>query len=778
MESANTLLLLLEKPPDAADDISHGVLPLSPISGSLPPKLHKLVDDSSERIKDLDLNEFGDTFAWECPENLRDRLTQTSVLAKRKISSLDVPNRRARGDNASTETSAQAGFSRGAVPPAPSGPTRRDTFRQRKPNTSRPPSMHVDDYVARERNADGTINPNVIAVQRIGSSSGRPPSIHVDEFMARQRDRQHPVGMAISDATAQVKSAPPENISDAEKFSKPRQMKPDLDDDLQGIDIVFDAEEADPDDKLPFPQPDDNLPQPTSVVVEQGSPHSIVEETESDANENSQFSHLNAPPASNMDENTPSEFSSRLSVSRPEKLLTREPSISSEKKFPDQADESMIKSSAGFDSAAGASSSVFPGSVYGKVKTASTPLPVDSRARHNLYPKAGPQHGANALSAVGSQGFFDQKFQPNPPLPPLPPPQTISTSISQNADVIISQSSPFVTSMADVQPSMPPGFHVSDNLLVEKFFYYIITKGITQFENLQVQGEYFSPYTSGSGVLTSSSPLPDGRPSLSSPGGSVSGSARPHPPLPPTPHPHSVNPSILSLSKNMTSQSVYSQNVVGTVERQQSSIASSTDVRLSSLPASGSVLASYPPTSFVPPMLFGRPGSVPVGLYGSNQSPHQGENLSTISPNIPISLPSMHLPSLGQLQPLQPPQLPRPAAQHLRPLVPASPQPEQAGSLVQSPLHMQMQMQTLQVLQQPQVSPAHIYYQTPQSENVPHSLQQQQVEHSQAQALRQQGESTSQQDPAMTLQEYFRSPEAIQVGLHSVNKYCKNHFSM
>lgn len=45
------------------------------------------------------------------------------------------------------------------------GPTIRDTFWQCKANTSRPHSMHFDDYVARERNNDGMSNKsNVINV--------------------------------------------------------------------------------------------------------------------------------------------------------------------------------------------------------------------------------------------------------------------------------------------------------------------------------------------------------------------------------------------------------------------------------------------------------------------------------------------------------------------------------------------------------------------------------------------------------------------------------------
>lgn len=47
-----------------------------------------------------------------------------------------------------TMVSAMAAASSGAAP-APGGP-RGDMFRSRPPNTSRPPSLHVDDFVALE----------------------------------------------------------------------------------------------------------------------------------------------------------------------------------------------------------------------------------------------------------------------------------------------------------------------------------------------------------------------------------------------------------------------------------------------------------------------------------------------------------------------------------------------------------------------------------------------------------------------------------------------------
>ncbi|VFQ78896.1 unnamed protein product [Cuscuta campestris] len=281
-ESVKLLMLLLQEPCSniVKEDEIISVFSTPPIGPTtVSNKIQKLVDKSAERIDgDRLLDELGDNFLWECPENLRDRLTQTGLASRRRSSSMDGgTNRRGRGDVSSSVAET-------APPPPPrvpmpsvvtSGPTRRDTFRQRKPNTSRPPSMHVDDYVARERNTDGSTNSNVITLPRIGSSSGRPPSIHVDEFMARERERHSGVG--VSPPVVVEKLGPPvENKPDLEKQSASSQMKPDLDDDLQGIDIVFDAEVCEPDDdKLPFPQPDDPLQQ-------NSPPRSIVEETASE----------------------------------------------------------------------------------------------------------------------------------------------------------------------------------------------------------------------------------------------------------------------------------------------------------------------------------------------------------------------------------------------------------------------------------------------------------------------------------------------------------------
>ncbi|KAK9290992.1 hypothetical protein L1049_009175 [Liquidambar formosana] len=759
LEYAKSLLLLMQKPTgsvEADDIISTEGVPSSPSDVLVSLKIYQMADSSVEKVDDyLYLGGLIDKFLWECPETLPDRLSQTTLSAKRKISSLEGPSRRARGENSPGEIMAQSAFSRGSGPPtAPSGPTRRDTFRQRKPNTSRPPSMHVDDYVARERNVEGNASSNVIAVQRVGSTGGRPPSIHVDEFMARQRERQNPVAMVVGEMTALEKNVAPENDTDTEKSNKSRQLKADLDDDLQGIDIVFDGEESESDDKLPFPQPDVNLQQPPSVIVEQSSPHSIVEETESDVNESSQFSHLATPSASNVDENTQSEFSSRMSVSRPDMSLTRQPSVSSDKKYTEQSDDSKnvipIKTSSGFDYAAAASSPGFPTSGYNKASASSIQLPLDSRMPPpNFYSKNSPQQTGNVPLATGPQGHFDQKFPLNqPPLPPMPPPPTITPVVSQAPDHVPTQSSPFVNSMTDVKPPLTTAFHV--------------------------QSEYLSAFNNSS-ALASSLPMSDSkysRTSFSSP----SGSARPQPPLPPMPPPFTSAPFSLPSLKASTSQSpVYNQTSVGSSELPQMSVAASSDARLGNLSASGARLTSYPLPPLLPHLAFSRSPTVPVTIYGSSPTQQQqGENPSILQ-NLSTPQPSIQsIQPLSQLQPLQPPQLLRPPQppQHLRPPIQPSQQAEQGVSLLQTPV--QLQVQSLQMLQQPQVSPMHVYYQPQHQENFSHA-QQQQVEHAQLHVLNQQGDGAShqQQDSGMSLQQYFSSPEAIQSLLSDRDKLCQ-----
>ncbi|KAE8715295.1 hypothetical protein F3Y22_tig00110183pilonHSYRG00100 [Hibiscus syriacus] len=666
--------------------------------------LNEKADDS------LYLGGFEDKFSWELPETLPGRLLQTALPTRRKLQPADSSNRSGRGDNSVAEITNPAAFQRGLGPTtASSGPTRRDSFRQRKPNTSRPPSMHVDDYVARERSVDGVANSNVIAVQRVGSSGGRPPSIHVDEFMARQRERQNPVASGAETA-AQSKNSAPINGPDNEKVNKSKQLKSDLDDDLQGIDIVFDGEESETDDKLPFPQPDDNLQQPAPVIFKQSSPQSVVEETESDVNGNSQFSHLGAPLASNADENAQSEFSSRMSVSRAEMFLTREPSVSSDKKYFEQSDESKnagsFKNSSGFDSAAGANSSGFSAPVYSNAPAISVQLPADSRiSPQNFYPKSNAQYGSNISVASGSRGLYEQKVLPNlPPLPQIPPPPTI----------------------------------------------------------LPVQSDYLSS-VSVTPLMQSSLPMSDSkfmRTSMPSP----SGTTRP-PPLPSTPPPFASSPYNLA-SLNTSQPALYNQSGMGKTELPQGSVGPSIDARL---PTSAAGLASYPSPPLMQSLGFNRPPSIPVTPYVNSPGMQQGENHPPSilqNPSIPqSSIQSMH--SLAQLQKLQRPLQP---TQHLRPSM-HSPQQLEQGVSSQTPV--QMQMQSLQMLQQAHVTPVNPYYQPPQPEfsAAQHQLQ---VELAQQQAPPQAGGiSNQQQDSGLSLHEYFQSPEAIESLLRDREKLCQ-----
>lgn len=244
---------------------------------------------------------------------------------------------------------------------------------------------------------------------------------------------------------------------------------------------------------------------------------------------------------------------------------------------------------------------------------------------------------------------------------------------------------------------------------------------------------------------------------------SPSGSARPPPPLPPTPPPYSSSPYNLTSNRTSTSQSsVYNQTSVGTVELPQST-APSTDARLGNLSASGARINTYPPPPPVlPHQVFSRPGSIPSSIYGNMPTQQQGESLPIFLQNLHIpqsSMQSIH--SVAQLQPLQPPQLPRPSQppQHLRPPIQASQQLEQGT--------VQMQIHSLQMLQQPQVSSMHMFHQSQQQEfSHAQKQQQQHVEHTPPQVTSTTVDNASQQeDSGMSLHEYFKSPEAIQVSV-------------
>ncbi|XP_043719818.1 protein virilizer homolog [Telopea speciosissima] len=722
-------------------------------------------DSNAEKTDDFfSLGGLTDKFLWECPESSSDRLPALPV--KRKIASVEVSNRRSRVEGSGSEVMGPTAFSRGlGLPSASSAPTRRDTFRQRKPNTSRPPSMHVDDYVARERNtADGvSSSSNVVgSIQRGGSTSGRPPSIHVDEFMARQRERQNLATITVGEPAAPNKNAPPENEIDSEKFDRSQQLKADLDDDLQELDIVFDDEEAELDDRIPFPQPDDNL-QPAPVNIGESPPHSIVEETESDVNESTQFSHLGTPSTSNVVENTRSEFSSTRSVSRSEMALSQEASISSEKYmgpngekpfFQEQSDEiknavPVIMPSGRIDSAATANLSGLPSPFYNK-GFRSVQMLDDSRATPpTFYQRASPQQALNTTLATGSQGPYEQKPLLNqPPLPPLPPPPMVSSITSQTAEPVQSHSSPFGHSMRDLQPPMPTGYPL---------------------QAFDGSGPSALPAFHDSKYLWASA-SPSSR--LHDEINTSSGSARP-PPLPPTPPPYSASSVTQTPLKTSSQSSGFSQTSAGTPQLPLTSAISLSDTRSSNFSASGGLISYSPPPPPLPPLLPNRPTSMPGNFLSSMATQQQGQNLSGLLHSVTSQAAIQLAQPRVQLQPLQPPQPPRtPHPQHIRPPIQVSQQQSDQGvSLLHGPI--QVLMQPLQ-MPQSHISPVPVYYQPQQPDHISQPLQQQ-GEHVQPQTLYQHGDNSSQQhqDSGMSLQEYFSSPEAIQSLLSDREKLCE-----
>ncbi|KAI3939178.1 hypothetical protein MKX01_002046 [Papaver californicum] len=657
------------------------------------------LDGYAEKADDYSsLGGLVDKFMWECPDS-SDRLGTSALPQKRKMTSMEVPNRRSRGNNPGTD------LTRGLGPPP----------LLLLPNTSRPPSMHVDDYAARERNVDGvSTGSNIVSsIQRGGSTGGRPPSIHVDEFMARQRERQPPVAMAAGETAPLVRNAPPESETD-------------LDDDLQGINIVFDEDESESDDRLPFPQPDENL-HTAPVMTEGGSPHSIVEETESDINGSTHVSNLGTPSASNVDENNASEFSSKRSLSRPEKPLSREASQSDDSK-----NVIPLMTSGAFDAATNPPG--FPIPFYNKNSPSPLHVAGDSRVPSNFYQRDNSQQASNAHSASGSKGRYGRKPLLNqPPLPPMPP-QTVSSVKSQKGETVQSHSSPYSHPMRDAEPPLPTGyplqaFDVNGTSTVRSFY----GREDNNY-NSQIQMDYLSSFPHGPATAVHPHPTLDSNYSWASISPGISASFA------------------QTSMKNYTSQSsFYGHSSAGMTQPPSTSPLADATLGTFSLPGGGLSSLSISYATFA--------------CHGPTQ--HQGQNQ-------PSSNPMQSMQPRLQLQPLQPPQPPHPP-QHLRPPIQVTQlQSDQGMSMLENPI--QVQGQPFQIQQQPHISPLHVYYQTQLPEHLAQAQLQQQADLTQAQALYQQGESSQQQqqqDLPMSLQEILGSPEAIQSLLSDREKLCQ-----
>ncbi|CAA7405436.1 unnamed protein product [Spirodela intermedia] len=690
-------------------------------------------------------------FVWECPDTAPDRLMMPSVPTKRKLASSEGSTRRSR-DSSLPEAVGSNGFPRGVGSMSSSSvPTRRDTFRQRKPNTSRPPSMHVDDYVARERNTDGAVSgANVASSQRGGMSSGRPPSIHVDEFMARQRERQNSSPATVGDVV-QGKNVVLMNGNESEKADKSQKFKADLDDDHE-INIVFD-DESESDDKLPFPQPDDNL-LPAPVMIGAGSPGSIVEENESEVNENNaRISQITTPHRSDIGNSDLEVHLRRRHISQ------MEASMSSEKNYPrsmkqktffqEQSSDSkyVAPTSKGFDNTPQTSVNAFP-QFYNISHSQSSgqSLGDTQLSQATFYPRDSPQKGGSASSSTGPQGYHENKsLISQPPLPPTPPP-TISSMPLQTAQSVQSYASG-----RDVQPPLPSGFPLQG--------FDINGPGSVSVPNFQVYSEKLSSIAANNSTPSTAQSAVDSRYSvpasnkLNADSYASSSSTRTLPPLPTTLPPFSSSLTQSSIMHPGPQPSVYTQ---------------ATQLSLSSTPgifsASGGSLTTYSLPPFTP-----------------WQAPISGSLFSSVNMQPSQNQPALSQQITGQSSvqsvqprppPPPPPQAPRPShpQQQSRAGVQFSQLPSEQVLSLRSPIQVQVQpLQSQQQLQIPQL----LYYQSQQQEKIMLPPQTS-LEQPQPQNLLSQSDSKlQQQDPGISLQHYFSTPEAIESLLNDREKLCQ-----
>ncbi|KAL6842285.1 hypothetical protein ACP4OV_027933 [Aristida adscensionis] len=671
----------------------------------------KVIFDSEGPV-DCQNGEFAKRLVWELPDSSLDKMSGQS--ARRKLALGDSASRRVR-DTQAPEPTGQ--FSRVLTSTnASTGHTRRDTFRQRKPNTSRPPSMHVDDYVARERNIDGASSAsNILNSTPRGTLSGRPPSIHVDEFMARQRERQNPVPAPSGDAP-QVKSQTSLDDNLRAKAENPSQPKADLDDD-QEIDIVFD-EESGSEDKLPFPQPDDSLQSPP-VIIGENSPGPIGEESEHQENERIPFSQRGTPLPDN-DERPGVDISSQTA-------MLSEPNVPSEQKYPvsspeknsfhDHADESKYISPI---TASGRSSIHNMHSAQG----AHQQLPP------SRYEKRSPQKFSESSISSGSHGH-EHRLSSHPPLPPMPPPA--SSMPTQSPDSIHRQSSSY--SSRDRPAPNPSGYPTQS----------FDTSMPSPLVGLQAQTQYMISAGGGS----SSNDNAEAKFLWNT-------SSRPMPPPPPystmaTQQPAMGSPAVL-----------YNQGSSGVQPSSAASIIS--DPTLGMNTPSGSMLPSNLLPSFASQFLVGRP-SMPTFF---NTSLPQVQFSSGLPQNISNTLPSV------SMQPRPPPPPPPPQQPHpsqtLQQLGAIQlPQQDQALPFPQSAMLSQVPLQFSNQLPVSQLQ----FYQQSQQESL--QALRQVGEQSQLQNQGLQGESFSQQqkDSGINLNEFFSSPEAIQSLLSDREKLCQ-----
>lgn len=217
----------------------------------------------------------------------------------------------------------------------------------------------------------------------------------------------------------------------------------------------------------------------------------------------------------------------------------------------------------------------------------------------------------------------------------------------------------------------------------------------------------------------------------------ASTSSRPvAPPLPPTPPPFSTPMAQSSSSNSGQHSSLHSQ-----------------------IQLSGPNLTSFPMSPFTQPLLITRPAT-PGNLYDSSSQQHsqiQSGSLSMRSPQ--------H--SIQSVQPQPPPPPPpQPSCPHPSQNLAVPVQFHQFEQMMPMQQHsVQVPMQSLQMQQQPplHISQIQLLYQPHQQEHL--SLSSQPLLEPAQHKIETDSLVQQQSDPAMTLQQFFASPEAIQVTL-------------
>lgn len=737
-QSADTVQMVLEEGTDSLSEIARSVVMTAHLMPSLAnvsvndespflfSNMWKVIVDSEEPL-DCQEGEFAKRLVWELPDSSLDRQLAPGQSARRKLALGESASRRVR-DNQLPEPTGQ--FSRGLnTSNASSGHTRRDTFRQRKPNTSRPPSMHVDDYVARERNIDGASSAsNIVNSTPRGTLSGRPPSIHVDEFMARQRERQNHAPAPTGDAPQAKSQTTSLDDSLRTKPENLRQPKTDLDDD-QEIEIVFD-EESGSDDKLPFPQPDDSLQSPP-VIIGENSPGPVIEETENQENERVPF-FQRATSIPKDDENLGIGISSQTAMlSEANSSLELKHSVSSPGKnsFRDHAEESN----------------------YDSIGVSGRPsLQADHQQLSRRHEKRSPRKFSETSLSNGFHGREHRHSNNHPPLPPMPPP--ISSVSMQNTDSVNRQSSSF--SARDRPTPNPSGYPTQS----------FDSSMPSAFTGLQGQTQYM---LAGAGS-SSANELPNVEAKLlwnTFPANRIpletfsSGlPARPMPPL----TPYSAVATQHATMNSGSPANLYSQ---GSVVQPSPTASIISDSNLAMNSASGSMLASNLLPSFASQFLMSRP-SMPTPFFGTPLQQVQfssglPQNIS--NPQPPVSIQPRPPP------PPPPPQQPHPS-QTLQQLGAIQlPHQDQQHSYPHSAILPQVTLQFPNQLPIPQVQ---LYHQSQQESG---QTLRQVGEQSQLQNQGMQADSFSQQqqDSGINLNQFFSSPEAIQSLLSDREKLCQ-----